>query len=173
MNWSEVVQSCPTLCDPVDCSLPGFSVHGIFQARVLEWAAISFSKGSSWPRNWTWVSCIAGRCFTLWATREEPWQWRKKKKGDLQGMQPLKDWLYITEKCGPLASACHEKSLSSGVICSMWKLNIDWNGGDLREGKTLKSLLQGNKDFCLVAWVGAETIWNEKKKKKGRLIRRK
>ena len=43
----------------------------------------------------------------------------KKKKGDLQGMQPLKDWLYITEKCGPLASACHEKSLSSGVICSM------------------------------------------------------
>ena len=54
----------------MDCSLPGFFVHGIFQARVLEWVAISFSRGSSWPRNRTQVSCIAGRRFTLWATRE-------------------------------------------------------------------------------------------------------
>ena len=45
----EVAQSCPTLCDPVDCSLPGFSVHGILQARILEWVAISFSRGSSRP----------------------------------------------------------------------------------------------------------------------------
>ena len=44
---SEVTQSCPTLCDPMDCSLPGSSVHGIFQARILEWVAISFSRGSS------------------------------------------------------------------------------------------------------------------------------
>jgi len=44
---SEVAQSCPTLCDPMDCSLPGFSVHRIFQARVPEWVAISFSRGSS------------------------------------------------------------------------------------------------------------------------------
>ena len=65
MKWSEVAQSCPTLCDPMDCSLPGFSVHGIFQARVLEWVAISFSRGYSWPRDWTQVSCIAGRRFTL------------------------------------------------------------------------------------------------------------
>ena len=111
----EVAQSCPTLSDPIDCSLPGSSihgifqakywsgvplpspqtaysvinkwgcsvvinwdpmdyslqgssVHGIFQARVLEWVAVSFSKGSSQPRNWTRVSCIAGRCFTVWAT---------------------------------------------------------------------------------------------------------
>ena len=64
MKWSEVAQSCPTLCDPMDCSLPGFSVHGIFQARVLEWVAISFSRGSSRPRDRTWVSCIAGRHFT-------------------------------------------------------------------------------------------------------------
>ena len=48
---SEIAQSCPTLCSPMDCSLPGFSVHGIFQARVLEWVAISFSRGSSWPRS--------------------------------------------------------------------------------------------------------------------------
>ena len=50
---SEVAQSCPTLCDPMDCSLPGFSVHSIFQARVPEWVANSFSRGSSWPRDWT------------------------------------------------------------------------------------------------------------------------
>ena len=67
---SEVAQSCPTLCDPMDCSLSGSSVHGIFQARVLEWIAISFSKGSSQPRNWTRVSRFAGRRFTVWATRE-------------------------------------------------------------------------------------------------------
>ena len=69
-KWSEVAQSCLTLCDPMDCSLPGFSVHGIFQARVLEWVAISFSKGSSRLRDCTQVSCIADRGFTLWATRE-------------------------------------------------------------------------------------------------------
>ena len=68
---SEVVQSCPTLCDPVDCSPPGSSVHGILQARILEWVAISFSRGSSRPRDQTQVSCIAGRCFNLWTTREE------------------------------------------------------------------------------------------------------
>ena len=67
---SEVAQSCPTLCNPMDCSLSGSSVHGIFQARVLEWIAISFSRGSSRPRNRTQVSHIAGRCFIIWATRE-------------------------------------------------------------------------------------------------------
>ena len=48
---SEVAQSCPTLCDPMDCSLPGSSVHGIFKVRVLEWGAVSFSRGSSQPRD--------------------------------------------------------------------------------------------------------------------------
>ena len=67
---SEVPQSCLNLCDPIDCSLPASSVHGIFQARVLEWVAFSFSRGSSQPRDWTQVSHIAGRCFTVWATRE-------------------------------------------------------------------------------------------------------
>ena len=68
---SEVAQSCPTLCDPMDCSLPDFSVHGIFQARVLEWVAISFSRESSQPRDRTQVSCIVGRRFTLWARKPE------------------------------------------------------------------------------------------------------
>ena len=51
--WTEVAQLCPAVCDPMDCSLPGFSVHEIFQAVVLEWIAISFSRGSSQPRDRT------------------------------------------------------------------------------------------------------------------------
>ena len=58
-------------CDPMDCSLPGSSIHGIFQARVLEWVTISFSRGSSQPRDQTQVSCTVGRHLTIWATREE------------------------------------------------------------------------------------------------------
>ena len=95
-----VAQLCPTLCNSMDCSLSGSSVHGIFQARVLEWIAISFCRGSFWPRDQTWishttadplpsqsslfpfsrvssqprnqtgVSCIAGGFFTNWAIRE-------------------------------------------------------------------------------------------------------
>ena len=59
-----VAQLCPTLCDPMDCSPPGPSVHEIFQARILEWVAISFSRGSSQPRDQTRVSCTTGRFFT-------------------------------------------------------------------------------------------------------------
>ena len=69
-NQKVKVKSCPTLCNPMGCSLPGSSIHGISQARVLEWVAISFSRGSSWPRGRTQVSHIAGRRFTTWATRE-------------------------------------------------------------------------------------------------------
>ena len=60
---SEVAQLCPTLCDPMDCSLPGFSIHGIFQGRVLEWVAVSLSRGSSQPRDLIQVSHIVGRHF--------------------------------------------------------------------------------------------------------------
>ena len=61
--YTYLSQSCLTLCHPTDCSLPGSSVHGIFQARILEWVAISFSRRSSQPRDWTQVSCIVGRCL--------------------------------------------------------------------------------------------------------------
>ena len=63
-----ITQLCLTLCDTMNCSPPGSSVHGILQARILEWVAISFSRGSSRPRDWTQVSCIAGRFFTIWAS---------------------------------------------------------------------------------------------------------
>ena len=65
-----VVQSCPTLYNPMNCSLEGSSVHGILQARILEWVAVAFSRGSSQLRNRTQISCIAGRLFTKWSTGE-------------------------------------------------------------------------------------------------------
>ena len=64
-----VTKSYRTLCDPVDCSPPGSSVHWVFQARILEWVAIPFSRGSSWPRDWTQVFCIVGGFFTIWAIK--------------------------------------------------------------------------------------------------------
>ena len=76
-KWKVLItQSRPTLYNTMDYSLPSSSVHGILQARILEWVAISFSREYSWPREWTQVSCIAGRFFTVWATREA-----RKKEG--------------------------------------------------------------------------------------------
>ena len=75
-----VTQSCPTLCDPMDCGPPGASVLGILQARILEWVAMPSSRGSSQSRGWTQVSDIAGRFFTTWATRETPEPLQKELK---------------------------------------------------------------------------------------------
>ena len=66
LSWS-------TLCDPMDCSLPGSSVHGILQARILEWVAISSSGASYWPKDWTHISCFAGGFFYHWVTWEALW----------------------------------------------------------------------------------------------------
>ena len=91
---SEVVQSCLTLCDPVDCSLLGSSVHGIFQARVLEWVAISFCRGSSQPRDWTHlsnVSCITGRFFTTGATHKA----KQNKNPDQMIVKVLSENLWL------------------------------------------------------------------------------
>ena len=82
-----VTQLCPTFCDPMDCNLPGSSVHGILQARILEWVAISFSRGSSLPGDCTQVSPIVGRSLTIWAQWPNPdtgiyseagWLWENK-----------------------------------------------------------------------------------------------
>ena len=67
VEWSEIIQWCLTLGDPMDFNLPRSSIHGIFQVRVLEWGAISFSRWSSQPRNRTRVSCTADRLFIVWA----------------------------------------------------------------------------------------------------------
>ena len=71
----KVTQSSPTLCNPMDYSPPGSSAHGICQARILEWIATPFSRGSSQPRDRTQVSHVAGGFFTTWATREAQEYW--------------------------------------------------------------------------------------------------
>ena len=98
---NKVSQSCPTLCNPTDCSPPDSSIHGLFQARVLEWVAISFSKGCSQPRDRTQVSRIPGRRFTAWATRQA-WLYRnypsikinKLKRKRLSRTEMLGTWPY-------------------------------------------------------------------------------
>ena len=65
-----VTQLCPTLCNPINCNPPGSSVHGILQARILEWVAIPCSRGFSGFGDWTRESFTAGRFFTVWATKE-------------------------------------------------------------------------------------------------------
>ena len=82
--------SCPTLCDPIDCSLSGSSVHGIFPGKILEWVAISSSRGSSWPRDRTRVSCIfcIGRwvlfhCATWEAQELSQGHWYKAEESQL------------------------------------------------------------------------------------------
>ena len=67
-----VTKSRLTLCDPRDCSPPGSFVHGTSEARILEWVAISFFRGSSWPRDRTRISCIGRWIFYYWASREAP-----------------------------------------------------------------------------------------------------
>ena len=82
-----VVQSCLILYKSMDCSLPGSSARGILQARILEWVTIPFSGGFSWPRDQTRVSCIAGRFFIVWATREAPMS--KLRVGEINRSQWL------------------------------------------------------------------------------------
>ena len=122
MCWkkSEVAQSCPTLCDPMDCSPPGSSIHGIFQARILEWVAISFSRRSSWPRDWTWVSHIVGRRFTIWATREVRMLKYQNTKAPIH--QASVDFLSFPSRLsrGLFTQAKLASSLSLGLGHSSW-----------------------------------------------------
>ena len=73
-------QLCLTLCDPMDCSLPGSSVHWILHAKIMEWVAMPSSRGFSSPRNRTQVSCTAARFFTSWTPREVPMLWIEADK---------------------------------------------------------------------------------------------
>ena len=117
VQWSEVTQSCPNLCDHMDCSPPGSSVHGILQARMLEWVAISVSRGSSRPRDWTQVSRIAGRRFNLWATILLLFNHKKKWRTDT--------CYHMNEPRKPYANE-RSQVQSSCIICILFIGNV-WN----------------------------------------------
>ena len=106
-----VTQSWPTLCNSVDCSPPGSSVHGILQVRILEWVAIPFSRGSSHPRDQTQVPCIAGRFLTIWAN--------KKALQNFHMIQQSHSWIYTQSK------PSFEKIHALYVHCSVINNNHD------------------------------------------------
>ena len=153
-----VAQLCPTLCDPMDCSLPGSSVHGILQGRILEWIAISFSRGSSQSRDRTQVSCIAGRFFTIWATREACLCWGLREYFFEDFFFPtwtifeifiefvtilflfyvLFFFFFGHDTCGllapwpriePVPSALEGEVLTTGTSGKSLDFRIDWKGG--------------------------------------------
>ena len=87
-----VTQSYLTLCDPMDCSLPGSSVHGILQARIVEWVAMPFSRVSSWPRDWTCIAYrfnLADRFFTTSIMWEALMSWQQTKKSHFEVLSPF------------------------------------------------------------------------------------
>ena len=105
--------------DPMDCSLPGSSVHGIFQGRMLGWVAISFSRGFSWPRNRTQVSYTAGRFFTNWAMRETQngWEWAKFNSDD--------HYIYYCEQKSIRRNGVALR-VNKSLKCSTWMQSQKW-----------------------------------------------
>ena len=119
-------------CDPMDCSLPRSSIHGIFQARVLEWGAIAFSIGSSQPRDRTWVSHIVDRYFTIWATREVWVHYlsdfsKTVYLSHLQGLLKHRGLIVtsgISDSVG--VTGRHHNSLPSWYSCSCVPWSVNW-----------------------------------------------
>ena len=116
-----VAQLCPTLCNPTNCTPPGSSVYGILQARILEWVAIPFSRGSSQPRDRTLVSRITGRFFTVWATGKSLPRLLSliKRFRVYMVIAPWGQGLYCSQFC--IHSACHCACLGQNSIngCSV------------------------------------------------------
>ena len=123
------------LWDPVDCSLPGSSVHGILQARILEWVAISFSRASSQPRDRTRVSCVGGRCFNLWATKDMFLE--SQINTCLVNVLLYKDWIPVSfdetseprKGANPQSGVCGTLTVTGHVLCLLrraWLLATLW-----------------------------------------------
>ena len=105
-----VAQSCPTLCNPMNCSLPGSSVHGVSQARILKWVAIPFSRRSSWFGDLTWVSHTVGRFCTVWTTWEAQLTPRIDQSGEETGWSDCNTDLTVWDN----STGAPEKRLSIG-----------------------------------------------------------
>ena len=114
-----IAQSCLALCNPTDCSPPGFSVHGILQARILEWVAIPFPRGSSLPGNQSQVSLLTGRSFNIWPTREALFQFLLVRKSKIEWSMDSNDiWVLIPMFKSHLQILDLAYSLFTRFICS-------------------------------------------------------
>ena len=117
----KVAQSCLTLCDSMDCSLPDSSVHGIFQARILDWVVVPFSKGSSQSRDRTHVSHTAGGFFTIWATEA---LWGIKSSSISRG-ESLRGWIRNGPYSPPFLNAgIWVPGQAGGAIRNAWEIEM-------------------------------------------------
>ena len=154
---SEVAQSCPTLCDPMDCSPPGSSAHGILQARILEWVAISFSRGSSRPRDQTQLSHIAGRHFNLWATREDkPRQCIKKQRDHFANKGPYGQSSGFSSSQVQMWELNHKEGWLLKNWC-FWIVVLEKTFETILDWKEIKLVnLKGNQPWIFIGRTDAE-----------------
>ena len=155
---SEAGQLCPTLCDPMDYSLPGSSVHGIFQERIVEWVAISFSRRSSQPRDWTRVSCIVGRRFTIWASREAI------KKAKRQRIEAFELWCWrrlwrVCKEIQPVHPLIQEISPEYSLEGLMPKLKLQYFGHLMWRADSLEKAGGEGDDRGWDGWMASPTQW--------------
>ena len=143
----------------MDYSLPGSSIHGTFQARILGWVAISFSRGSSWPRDRTQVSRTAGRFFTIWATREalvKMWYVYVYRQWSI--IQPQKEWnIVICNKMDELGGHYAKWNKSDRERLILYDLIYMWN---LKTKTNQDHRYRRQIDGCQRDWGKSE--WNGK-----------
>ena len=162
-----VAQSCPTLCNPLDCIPPGSPVHGILQARILEWVAMPFSRGSSQPRDQPQVSCIAGRFLINWATREAPaltidplkillklshCLWSARVLPSLQNLNKLLLILIESQNVNNLMNQCD-------ILCGTSFFHMVYISLDYIMAKATKvNLFLGQNCKCILLFVSCESV---------------
>ena len=153
VQWSVkgfITQSCPTLCEPMDCSPPGFSVHGILQARILERVAIPIFRGSSWPRGWTQISWVTDRFFTVCATREG-------QEASKNHLGKIESWVLRSQAEGQIILKTFQAEVSLPLFLLLGIYNIRPGETFHSHPKITKFLLycayQGNEDPCLKLFV--------------------
>ena len=140
--------------NPVDCSPPGSSIHGIFQAGIPGWVAISFSRGSSRPRDWTMVSCLTGRLFTTWATREtREWMAGHSSKAETRwnvfALQHLHAWVTYTGRAADFS--CRMK------VSTAWLSR--WDPGRMTFIIAPLLLERWHCDLEMVSGLAANGLW--------------
>ena len=172
-------QSCPTLCNSMDCSLPGFSVHGILQATILEWLAIPFSRGSSQTRDWTQVSCITGGSITSWTTTEamdmnmgKLWKMVRDREaqraaahGVTKDQTRLGDWMMTTTSYWTNLISNSIAVITFIVGYFMWMFNIFQK---LKNVMSILNIINWKyfnifpfiKKFEPTSWVNFRVVWN-------------
>ena len=144
-----VAQLGLTICDSTDCRPPDSSVHGILQARILEWAAIPFSNRSSQSRNQTWVSYVAGRFFIIWTTKEAPWRLVISSMESALGIRKKQN-CHQEESCYLPYGAFPHSSVGKESACNAGELDlIPGSGRSLeKEMATLSRILAMDRGAC-------------------------